>query len=217
LAPIAVALLVASGCSSDDATTQAVDESLSPTERSAPACSDVWRPGKVLKRGYDGCLDSGVVVAPALLACKNGSTFTTYDDRFYAVIGERVNAVRGTMASDRRYSEAYNKCLRGAGPGKADQTPTPSTAPSSATPSPETEVPSAYRNGHIWLTTELEGFDIPEVRLVQQWLNLRGYDVVVDGSYGPQTAAAVAQFQSDYGLIVDGIVGPQTYAALQGH
>lgn len=41
-----------------------------------------------------------------------------------------------------------------------------------------------------------------------------GRQVVVDGSYGPQTAFAVRRFQQRKGLIVDGKVGPQTWRRL---
>lgn len=39
--------------------------------------------------------------------------------------------------------------------------------------------------------------------------------LVVDGMYGPKTAAAVEQFQTKYKLTVDGIAGTITQAALQ--
>ena len=38
--------------------------------------------------------------------------------------------------------------------------------------------------------------------------------LVVDGIFGPQTEAAVKDFQQGAGLTVDGIVGPMTWAAL---
>lgn len=38
--------------------------------------------------------------------------------------------------------------------------------------------------------------------------------VVVDGSYGPQTAQAVSRFQRRQGLVVDGKVGAQTWKRL---
>ncbi|MEO7069473.1 MAG: peptidoglycan-binding domain-containing protein, partial [Nostocoides sp.] len=38
--------------------------------------------------------------------------------------------------------------------------------------------------------------------------------IVVDGSFGPLTEAAVRAFQQGEGLVVDGIVGPHTWAAL---
>jgi peptidoglycan hydrolase-like protein with peptidoglycan-binding domain len=52
---------------------------------------------------------------------------------------------------------------------------------------------------------------------MQQMLIDRGYDVGgtgADGKFGPKTAAAVKQFQQDFGLQVDGIAGDQTMSAL---
>ena len=55
-----------------------------------------------------------------------------------------------------------------------------------------------------------------EVSNLQTSLKNAGYDVDVDGSFGPQTLAAVKQYQQANGLDVDGMVGPQTSAALFG-
>jgi peptidoglycan hydrolase-like protein with peptidoglycan-binding domain len=52
------------------------------------------------------------------------------------------------------------------------------------------------------------------VKQLQQMLNAAGYHVAVDGVFGPQTEAAVRQFQQAHHLQVDGIVGPQTWGAL---
>ncbi len=46
-------------------------------------------------------------------------------------------------------------------------------------------------------------------RWVQRRLN-----VSADGSFGPQSLAALRTFQSTHGLIADGIVGPKTFCAL---
>jgi peptidoglycan hydrolase-like protein with peptidoglycan-binding domain len=52
------------------------------------------------------------------------------------------------------------------------------------------------------------------VRTLQHLLRARGHTVVVDGSFGPQTEAAVRAFQQGKGLAVDGVVGPLTWSAL---
>jgi lysozyme len=50
-----------------------------------------------------------------------------------------------------------------------------------------------------------------KVKLLQSLLNQLGYQIVINGAFGNQTANAVMQFQKDYNLTVDGIVGQHTY------
>lgn len=52
------------------------------------------------------------------------------------------------------------------------------------------------------------------VREMQTLLVRAGYQVRVDGDFGPSTKAALKQFQQAHGLKVDGIYGPKTEAAL---
>ena len=54
----------------------------------------------------------------------------------------------------------------------------------------------------------------PDVTSVQQALIQAGYPVTADGNYGPETAAAVRQFEASKGLTADGVVGPSVRAAL---
>jgi len=57
-----------------------------------------------------------------------------------------------------------------------------------------------------------------DVREVQQQLAALGYTTgVLDGVYGPLTAAAVRAFQRVHALPADGIVGPRTRAVLRAH
>ncbi|MBN8991192.1 MAG: peptidoglycan-binding protein [Rhizobiales bacterium] len=53
------------------------------------------------------------------------------------------------------------------------------------------------------------------VTQIQQALAAKGFDPgLIDGDYGPNTQAAVLQFQEAEGMVVDGAVGPETAAAL---
>lgn len=52
------------------------------------------------------------------------------------------------------------------------------------------------------------------VKQAQCLLNRWGYNLVVDGSYGPKMSAAVYDFQSKYVRPADGIVGPRTWNKL---
>ncbi|WP_421865107.1 N-acetylmuramidase domain-containing protein [Motiliproteus sp.] len=56
----------------------------------------------------------------------------------------------------------------------------------------------------------------PEVTVLQQRLKLRGYNVSIDGDFGPGTERAVMDLQLTNFLVVDGIAGPKTLALLQG-
>jgi peptidoglycan hydrolase-like protein with peptidoglycan-binding domain len=48
------------------------------------------------------------------------------------------------------------------------------------------------------------------VMALQRCLNSQGAQLVVDGSYGPQTQAAVRDFQREAGIVADGVFGPAT-------
>lgn len=53
-----------------------------------------------------------------------------------------------------------------------------------------------------------------EVRVVQEALKKTGYNIRIDGIYGPMTEATVRLFQEREGLTIDGVVGPATRGAL---
>lgn len=54
----------------------------------------------------------------------------------------------------------------------------------------------------------------PQVKEVQEWLNLSGIKVSIDGDFGPATHAAVLKFQASRELPATGIVTKEVMAAL---
>lgn len=54
----------------------------------------------------------------------------------------------------------------------------------------------------------------PAVRRVQEWLDLRGYGLSIDGDFGRITEDAVRRFQRAHRLRPTGIVNPRTFARL---
>ena len=52
------------------------------------------------------------------------------------------------------------------------------------------------------------------VKTLQACLDVYGYDLQIDGSFGGKTDAAVRAFQTSKGLTSDGVVGQKTWDAL---
>jgi peptidoglycan hydrolase-like protein with peptidoglycan-binding domain len=65
----------------------------------------------------------------------------------------------------------------------------------------------------LWVTVK-QGDQGDAVSAAQQLLAAKGPDVAIDGDFGPQTDAAVRDFQGQKGLTADGVVGASTWAAL---
>lgn len=77
-------------------------------------------------------------------------------------------------------------------------------------------VGAGYTLGDRLLTNTRPMMRGDDVRELQRRLNRLGFDAGYDdGIYGPQTAAAVREFQLNVGLPDDGITGPDTVAALK--
>jgi peptidoglycan hydrolase-like protein with peptidoglycan-binding domain len=50
----------------------------------------------------------------------------------------------------------------------------------------------------------------------QQRMRERGWNITVDGAYGPRSEATCREFQRRFGLSVDGRVGPLTWGRAFG-
>ncbi|MEW6433130.1 MAG: peptidoglycan-binding domain-containing protein [Myxococcota bacterium] len=75
--------------------------------------------------------------------------------------------------------------------------------------------PAALRSSSPGASVLRRGSSGAEVRQLQQALKDRGYELAVDGRFGPNTEAAVRRFQAAQGLVVDGLAGPNTLGRLR--
>lgn len=55
---------------------------------------------------------------------------------------------------------------------------------------------------------------VGDIKTLQTKLNLFGYNITVDGIYGPQTKGAIAQFQLSNGMVSSGILTDETVNAI---
>lgn len=80
-------------------------------------------------------------------------------------------------------------------------------------PSTNTSKPTTPSNTST-VTILKKGSTGDQVKTLQTKLNILGYNLKVDGSFGSITDKAVRDFQKKYGLYVDGIVGEKTIKKL---
>ena len=73
----------------------------------------------------------------------------------------------------------------------------------------------AYEDLDEYHPTLRRGAKGESVELLQELLNVSGFQVVVDGDFGPKTEEVVKAFQKAKGLTDDGIVGPLTWKKLK--
>lgn len=83
--------------------------------------------------------------------------------------------------------------------------PEPIVAPIEKPSAPETET---------FLIFAKLGTKNEMVKIIQVALNHKGFNLKVDGDYGPGTEAAIKEFQKTSNITVDGLVGPETYKTL---
>jgi len=95
-------------------------------------------------------------------------------------------------------------------------TPTPTPEP---VPAPEpVHIPQPLGEGEYIVSvvapTLLDGANGIAVKRLQGLLAAQGYELAIDGDYGPVTESAVKDFQHHVSIEEDGITGPETLTAL---
>ena len=105
----------------------------------------------------------------------------------------------------------FAACSSGDDEPSADDTTTTTTGATTSTTQATTTTTLATTTTSTVAASEATAL----VSAIQQQLQALGYfDGVTDGIYGPVTAAALTEFQTDVGITADGEYGPETYSAL---
>jgi hypothetical protein len=83
-----------------------------------PRCSDIWIAGEVLPAKYEGCDAGSTIEVPATFGCSDGSEFTTFRDRYWAVLGGKIkdSGSSGGITADAEYAADDDACLLGESP-----------------------------------------------------------------------------------------------------
>ena len=127
-----------------------------------------------------------------------------------------ISALSGVQA-DR--TTAYNVPIGGS-VTVTDTTPIPAPTPEPVTVSTPEPTPVVLpASAFIWPTVSIanESTSTPAVKAIQSVLRyVWGYEILVDGYYGPVTEGAVKAFQRSRSITMDGVVGAETYPLLLG-
>lgn len=99
----AAALLVALAACSSQADEPAPKKD---AQSGTPACSDVWQEGATLPADYEGCETADTIEAAVYYDCADGTRLTTFQDKWWALAGEKVHADPDGSG----YSEAFAAC-----------------------------------------------------------------------------------------------------------
>lgn len=83
---------------------------------------------------------------------------------------------------------------------------------SAAAPRPQSPAPLAITRRKLKVRSGAQRMRGEDVKEIQRFLGVK-----VDGSYGPDTAAAVKRYQRMRGIEVDGVVGSTTWTHIKGH
>ena len=167
----------------------------------------------ILQRGSTGETVSRLQATLQLLGFYQGPIDGTFTEATAAAVAQFQTAA-GLQADSVVGPATWQKLLPQPGAIATNPVPPQSPAPTpqpSETPTPPDTTAEAPSGPPI-LRPDVEGPAVAQLQRELQTLDY--YDGPIDGIYGPQTQAAVIQFQTDQQLEVDAIVGPSTWDAL---
>jgi resuscitation-promoting factor RpfA len=173
--------------------------------------------------GYGGGLQISPVTSAALGGPSTTSGIAALSKAQQIALAEKILAVQGPHAWPNTYvsgGSSSSPSTSSAPTVSHSFSPAPSSHRSTATTLPTRQTPTvgvhqSYGYSPFFTASQVGVFQT-QVAVWQAKMDSLGYHVVVDGHYGPKSAAAARQIQIDKHILIDGIVGPQTWHATFG-
>lgn len=157
----------------------------------------------------------GYDLGPAGVDGDKGPATTAAVKKFQTDNGLGVDGIVGPLTAQALKTALAIK--RGTSPTPVQDNMPGATDPvSHADPVPAYPLPAGYYFGPKAGPVEsVSGYfsHRDDLRTWQQRMRNRGWQITVDGLYGPNTASVTRAFQAQKGLTVDGLIGPNTWAA----
>lgn len=196
------------------------DGSSNPNQRGASAGYPPHEPGQEYAQAWKAAHQAAGYTGGFL-----PDNYTTNESQYYGYSGSNANKAKYQILAEHGFltnskdeewlfshldqcAEAHFHAIQQV---LGNTQPLPPSQPPAPTPPPaETPHPSAPP----FPGTTRRGSRGPAVQQVQQRLHDRGWNLAVDGIFGPNTETVVRKFQAEKHIGVDGIVGPVTWNTL---
>ncbi len=126
--------------------------------------------------------------------------------------GPDVHTIQGLLAEFRHYVEYYDGIYGPATKGAVTEFQREQNLTADGIVGPYTwdALATLVLSRGDGMSSSRHGVSVAQLQLVEVY----GYNIAVDGRFGPDTETAVRSFQDSRNLPVDGIVGPNTWRAL---
>lgn len=176
-----------------------------PTHPSPTSTAGPSSPGKTTQR--KGPPRIAPTNLPAHVTRRCGTAYVSFGTAThkpgYIIVGKYVN---GRLAVEYYQQSRVNPRFDPVGSWVGGRTCANATPPKTTKVLTVSQCNTLIRQKHFTYSIRNVGSSLPCVQVIQRLLNRRGYHLVVDGDFGPNTQQVVEDYQRRVGLVPNGVV-----------